>query len=108
MFKVRFDRIVTVSRQYDFGIGNATNNNNDILLYVQAGLLCTNALMILNRPRFLAKYGLDDVNNMGCAPSEKPLKYQAIGLLAAVQYLKVPVIALNCVTMIFELLLGGS
>lgn len=76
--------------------------------FFKAGLLCTNALMILNRPRFLAKYGLDDVNNMGCAPSEKPLKYQAVGLLSAVHYLKVPVIALNCITMIFELLLGGS
>ena len=63
--------------------------------------------MILNRPRFLAKYGFDDVNNVG-AQSENPLKYQAVGLLSAVHYLKVPVIALNCVTIVFEILLGGS
>ena len=64
--------------------------------------------MILHRRRFLAKYGLDDINNMGCEPSEKPLKAQAVGLLQAVQYLKVPVIACNVVIVIFELILGGS
>mmetsp|Transcript_16681 Transcript_16681/g.24981 ORF Transcript_16681/g.24981 Transcript_16681/m.24981 type:complete len:84 (+) Transcript_16681:129-380(+) len=74
----------------------------------KSGLLCTNALLILNRPRFLAKYGLDDVQNMGSSPSQNPLKYQLVGLLTAVQYLKVPVIVLNIVTIIFEFLLGGS
>ncbi len=73
----------------------------------QAGLLCTNAAMILNRRRVLAKYGFDDVNNMGCDPAEKPLKVQAIGLLQAVQYLKLPLIAANILTVIFEFLLGG-
>ncbi len=63
--------------------------------------------MILNRRRFLAKYGFDDVNNMGCDPGTKPLKVQVIGLLQAVQYLKVPVIALNILTVLFEFLLGG-
>mmetsp|Transcript_16246 Transcript_16246/g.19839 ORF Transcript_16246/g.19839 Transcript_16246/m.19839 type:complete len:84 (+) Transcript_16246:116-367(+) len=74
----------------------------------KAGLLCTNALMILNRRRVLAKYGFDDVNTMGCDPSQKPLKVQAIGLLQAVQYLKVPVIAANIITILFEIILGGS
>lgn len=74
----------------------------------KAGLLCTNAITILHRKRFLSKYGLDDVNNMGCDPSEKPLQVQAIGLLQAVSYLKVPLIATNVVTMVFELLLGGG
>ena len=78
------------------------------MLPPKSGLLCTNALLILNRPRFLAKYGLDDVQNMGPSPAEKPLKYQAVGLLTAVQYLKVPVIVLNIVTIVFEILLGGS
>jgi hypothetical protein len=48
------------------------------------------------------------MQKMGSSPLEKPLKYQAVGLLTAVQYLKVPVIALNVVTIIFEILLGGS
>mmetsp|Transcript_1601 Transcript_1601/g.2862 ORF Transcript_1601/g.2862 Transcript_1601/m.2862 type:complete len:83 (-) Transcript_1601:215-463(-) len=73
----------------------------------KAGLLCTNAILILNRRRFLAKYGLDDANNnVGGDPSS--LKVQAIGLLQAVQYLKVPVIAANAITIIFEMILGGT
>lgn len=75
---------------------------------LQAGLLCTNAILILNRRRFLAKYGLDDVNSMQCDPSQRPLQVQAIGLLQAVQYLKVPVIAANAITIIFEMILGGT
>mmetsp|Transcript_38669 Transcript_38669/g.66046 ORF Transcript_38669/g.66046 Transcript_38669/m.66046 type:complete len:84 (+) Transcript_38669:239-490(+) len=74
----------------------------------KAGLLCTNSILILHRKRFLAKHGLDDVNNMGCDPSERPFQVQAIGLLQAVQYLKLPVIAANVLTIVFELLLGGS
>lgn len=64
--------------------------------------------MILNRRRVLAKYGLDEVQNMGCDPSEKPLKVQAIGLLQAVQYLKVPVIVLNILAAFLEIMLGGG
>lgn len=80
---------------------NETNNN-------QAGLLFTNSIMILHRKRFLSKYGLDDVNNMGCNPSDRPFQVQAIGLLQAVHYLKIPVIMANIVAIIFELLLGGG
>ena len=74
----------------------------------QAGLLFTNSIMILHRKRFLSKYGLDDVNNMGCNPSERPFQVQAIGLLQAVHYLKIPVIMANIVAIVFELLLGGG
>mmetsp|Transcript_23675 Transcript_23675/g.35993 ORF Transcript_23675/g.35993 Transcript_23675/m.35993 type:complete len:80 (-) Transcript_23675:297-536(-) len=70
----------------------------------KAGLLCTNALLILNRRRFLAKYGFD-VDTMDA--SESPLKYQAANFISAAHYLKVPVIAANCVTIVFEFLLGG-
>ncbi|KAL7542953.1 hypothetical protein ACHAXR_012246 [Thalassiosira sp. AJA248-18] len=45
---------------------------------------------------------------MGCLPSDRPFQVQAIGLLQAVQYLKLPVIAANIITIIFELLLGGG
>ncbi|KAL7533224.1 hypothetical protein ACHAWF_004401 [Thalassiosira exigua] len=74
----------------------------------KAGLLFTNSILILHRKRFLARHGLDDVNNMGCDPSERPFQVQAIGLLQAVQYLKLPVIAANALTIVFELLLGGG
>lgn len=72
----------------------------------KAGLLLTNSALILNRRRFLAKYGLDDMNNIEAAGS--PLKVQIAGLLHAVQYLKVPVITLNLLTVIFEIILGGT
>lgn len=74
----------------------------------KAGLLVTNSVLILHRKRFLAKHGLDDVNNMGCNPSDRPFQVQAIGLLQAVQYLKLPVIAANILAIVFELLLGGG
>mmetsp|Transcript_19705 Transcript_19705/g.23649 ORF Transcript_19705/g.23649 Transcript_19705/m.23649 type:complete len:84 (-) Transcript_19705:967-1218(-) len=74
----------------------------------KSGLLMTNAIMILHRRRFLAKYGLDHVDNMGCDPGDKPLQVQAIGLLQAVSYLKVPVIAANAITIVFEMILGGT
>lgn len=73
----------------------------------KAGVLIVNSLMILHRKRFLKKFGLDDVNNMGCDPSEKPFKVQVIGLLAAVQYMKVPIIVMNSIIILFEMILGG-
>lgn len=83
----------------------------DLLPRRQTGLLMTNALLILNRRRFLSKYGLDDLNTFqggGGGAGQNPLQSQAVGLLHAVQYLKVPVIAANIITIIFELLLGGT
>jgi hypothetical protein len=64
--------------------------------------------MILNRRRFLPKYGLDDVQNMGVDPSSRPLQGQVIGFLQAIQYLKVPVIVANLLVIIFEIILGGA
>lgn len=72
----------------------------------QSGLLLVNGLMILNRQRFLIKYGLHDLS--GISMTQSPLKYQAAGLIQAVHYLKVPVLICNCITILFELLLGGS
>lgn len=64
-----------------------------------------NALLILNRQRFLSKFGLDDVH--GANASSNPLIQQAAGLLMAVQYLKVPIIVANIVTIVFEILIGS-
>ena len=64
--------------------------------------------MILNRKRFLAKLGLDDLTQYGGhAGPDNPLKAQLVGLLHAVQYLKVPVIAANSITIVFEMFFGG-
>ena len=62
-----------------------------------------NSVLILNRPRFLAKHGLDDIT----AANHDPVKSQIIGLLHAVQYLKVPVIVANGLTIVFEIFFGG-
>jgi hypothetical protein len=70
-----------------------------------------NSVMILNRRRFLSKFGLDDLNSMhqgGMVESPSAIKAQVVGLLHAVQYLKVPVIAGNILTIVFEILLGGT
>jgi uncharacterized protein with PQ loop repeat len=66
--------------------------------------------MILNRRRFLSKYGLDNLNHVQHtgAAAAPPLRSQIVGLLHAVQYLKVPVIVANIVTIVFEMLLGGT
>ena len=64
----------------------------------------TNALLILNKPRFLSKYGLDGSDTYNVSP----LKQQVVGLINAVEYLRVPVIAANGITVIFEMLLGGT
>ena len=70
----------------------------------QAGLLGTNSLLVLNKPRFLSKFNLD-----GSDPySLSPAKQQLVGLINAVEYLRVPVIALNLLTILFEMLLGGT
>ena len=84
---------------------------------MQAGLLVTNALLILNRKRFLSKYGLDQfgpnptgntIVDEATGVSKLSMKGQLIGLLNAVQYLKFPVIAVNVFTIIFEIILGGA
>jgi Yos1-like len=80
-----------------------------LLACLQAGLLMTNAVLILNRKRFLSKFGLDNLNDVHqSVDPPHPLKIQAVGLLQAVQYLKVPVIAANLLTIVFELILGGA
>ena len=67
----------------------------------KAGLLVSNAVTVLNPKRFLARYNLTPADM-----SESPLKNQVIGLLQATQYLKVPLIILNILVVIVELLFG--
>ena len=99
---------------YALGTGHwplATGANIPYINNRQAGLLLLNSILILNRRRFLSKYGLDDLNHMHHhhgAGDAVPLRAQIVGLLHAVQYLKVPIIACNIVTIVFEMLLGGT
>jgi hypothetical protein len=72
---------------------------------LQVGLRLVNSVMILNRKRFLAQHGLDDLTSTSIGGN--PLQSQVIGLLHAVQYLKVPVIIANILTIAFEIFFGG-
>ena len=74
---------------------------------IQAGLLFCNAAMILNRKRFLSKYGLDDMYNPANGAVANPVLQQTAGFLQAVHYLKLPVIIANILTIVFEILIGG-
>jgi immediate early response 3-interacting protein 1 len=68
-------------------------------------ILLGNSVIILNRQRFLAKYGMDNVasSNVG----ESGMKGSIAGLVHASSYLKVPMIFGNLLVIVVELLLGG-
>ena len=76
----------------------------------------TNSLLILNKRRFLSKFSLfaDPASISGSQVGGRErgtsdsIKGQVAGLFAAVDYLKVPVIAMNVFTIVFELILGGT
>mmetsp|Transcript_5028 Transcript_5028/g.12879 ORF Transcript_5028/g.12879 Transcript_5028/m.12879 type:complete len:87 (+) Transcript_5028:257-517(+) len=77
----------------------------------KVGLLLINSVLILNRKRFLVKHGLDDLASMGNSipdQSSNPMKAQIAGILHAVQYLKPVIVVANSITIVFELILGGS
>ncbi|BBN01552.1 immediate early response 3-interacting protein 1 [Marchantia polymorpha subsp. ruderalis] len=72
--------------------------------FLEAVLMMTNALAILNEDRFLVPHGwgFSEMSN-GRVSS---LKSQIIGLLHAVQYLRVPLVALNTITVVLKLIFG--
>lgn len=69
----------------------------------KAGLLCANAVVVLHPKRFLAKYGLNEVNPHDDGSA---LRNQTVQFLQAAGYLKVPLIAINVIVIIVELLFG--
>ncbi len=70
---------------------------------LEAILMITNALAILNQDRFLTPHGwgFAEMGN-GRVTS---IKGQIVGLLHAVQYLRVPLVALNSIIIVSKLLL---
>ena len=69
----------------------------------KAGLLVSNGIVILHPKRFLARYGYDQIDpNAGSSA-----KNQVVGLLQAFSYLKVPLIAINALVILIELVAGG-
>jgi len=109
IFKVRESSSLRCSAFRCYNEYFSRSSQQQSLSAPQAGLLLVNSVLILNRRRFLSKYGLDALNHMPPqGDGAVPLRTQLVGLLHAVQYLKVPVIACNVVTIVFEMLLGGT
>lgn len=69
----------------------------------KAGLLCANAVAILHPKRFLAKYGYDRMDPSGGTAS---IKNQIVGFLGAVSYLKIPLIIVNSLVILIEIVAG--
>ncbi|KAJ1460202.1 hypothetical protein M885DRAFT_510003 [Pelagophyceae sp. CCMP2097] len=63
-------------------------------------LLCTNAVTILNRPRFLARFETNLDNSMS-------LKSQVVNFVLAAQYMRAPLIPVNVLVIFVGLLFGG-
>ncbi|XP_054781055.1 protein transport protein yos1 [Prosopis cineraria] len=67
-------------------------------------LLFANALAILNEDRFLAPRGWTIAEVTG--PRRNTLKGQIVGLIHACQFLRLPLILLNIITIIVKLFTG--
>lgn len=68
----------------------------------KSGLLVTNAVAVLHRQRFLKKFNLTEVDQ---SPSASAMKNQVVGLISAVAYLRGPLIVLNTVACVLEIVL---
>ncbi|XP_074284442.1 uncharacterized protein LOC141609161 [Silene latifolia] len=67
-------------------------------------LLFANALAILNEDRFLAPKGLSFTE--ASAGRRQSLKQQLVGLIYAAQYMRIPLIMLNIITIVVKLVSG--
>lgn len=67
-------------------------------------LLFANAMAILNEDRFLAPRGWTIAEMTG--PQRNSLKGQVIGLIHACQFLRLPLIMLNIITILVKLFTG--
>ncbi|GAB4833924.1 hypothetical protein Ancab_032171 [Ancistrocladus abbreviatus] len=71
---------------------------------LQGFLLFANALAILNEDRFLARRGWSFADVSG--GRRKSLKEQVVGLIYAAQYMRLPLIVLNIITIVVKLVSG--
>ncbi|KAH9257319.1 hypothetical protein BASA81_004476 [Batrachochytrium salamandrivorans] len=70
----------------------------------KAGLLVANGLAVLHQERFLALYDLHIVDHR--ASEQGQLKAQLAGFLMAVQWMRVPLIFLNIISIALIVLFG--
>ncbi|CAG9461126.1 unnamed protein product [Pedinophyceae sp. YPF-701] len=78
---------------------------------LQTAILLVNGVAVLNDERFLNKHGLSfsgpQPGSGGFGPPDQGgLKQQIAGFVHAVQYLRVPLIAVNIVVMLVKLVFG--
>lgn len=73
-----------------------------------AGLLLANALAVFHEQRFLRPNGWSWKESSGFATADEagPMKKQVVGLLQAVQYMRVPLLVLNVLTIAVKLVIG--
>ena len=88
-----------------------TNNKEDyynmgfsLWSIFKSGLLMANAFAILHETRFLPHYNLHVVSNNN--PDSQNFKQKAAGLLLAARYMRFPLIGLNFITVVLEMLFG--
>ncbi|RHZ68892.1 hypothetical protein Glove_292g23 [Diversispora epigaea] len=75
------------------------------ILYVI--LLIINAMAVLNEERFLARIGMSTQNESGFGTEGPSFKSNIINLISAVRTLmRIPLIAVNVIVIIYEILLG--
>ena len=67
----------------------------------ETGLLAANAMCILNEQRFLKQHGIDDPRQASGVKEQI-----AMFLYAVRNYARWPIICLNVITIIFEILIG--
>lgn len=68
-------------------------------------LLLVNAFAILNEDRFLAPKGWS-FSEISASGRVKSMKGQVLGLINAIQYLRVPLIALNLIVVTVKMISG--
>ena len=72
----------------------------------KAGLLIGNGAAILHPKRVLAGYNLEGTQDDLAKHANNPLHLQAIGLLQAISYLKIPLIVCNLLVCVIEVFAG--
>jgi hypothetical protein len=72
----------------------------------QSALLAANGIAVLNEHRFLAKRGLTPAAIRDGQCGATSLRGQLIGVINAVSYLRMPLVALNSVVIFVKLVFG--
>ncbi|KAM6985294.1 immediate early response 3-interacting protein 1 [Aplochiton taeniatus] len=74
---------------------------------IQTALLCVNAVAVLHEERFLRKIGWGMEQNVGGFGEDPNIKAQLLTLIRAVRtVMRVPLIAMNTVSIVLLLLFG--